>query len=167
MDNKTKILIVLPPLLITVLIVIATKFISFKEELTETERSILEFTPSSIEIINIKRGKTIHTDKELKGLLDFSSSSIAQRYPSTEGNLSSTRDYNEKKLSLIVITEGSKMAIINGIVAKEGDSINGVKIAKIEADRVLLKNKDMQWLYLKEVKQKQSLKGKTNEKGKK
>ena len=58
----------------------------------------------------------------------------------------------EGGLSLIVIIGKSRMAIIKGVVVKEGDSIDGVKIARIETDRVLLKDKTTQWLYMEKIK---------------
>jgi hypothetical protein len=152
MDNKTKILIVFPPILIIILIFVAN-FIPFKGELSKTERQMLEFTPSDIMIKDDKHPterRAVHVGREFKNPLDFDSYGIVGDSPPSpvEGDLVSGIDYNNG-LSLIVISGKSKMAIINGIVAKEGDIINGMRIVKIEPNRVLVKNKTMQWLYLK------------------
>jgi hypothetical protein len=40
---------------------------------------------------------------------------------------------------------------MNGKLVKEGDRINGMKIARIEEKKILLKNKSSQWIYLKEA----------------
>ncbi|HAK88648.1 MAG TPA: hypothetical protein DHV16_07570 [Nitrospiraceae bacterium] len=47
----------------------------------------------------------------------------------------------EKKVSLILINGGRKIAIINGIIVNEGDSIDSMRVEKIERGRVLLKDK--------------------------
>src|SRR3990172_8565513 len=57
--------------------------------------------------------------------------------------LSPTEIYNEieaKKISLILISDGLKMAIIDGTVVNEGDVINDCRIVKIEKDKILLKD---------------------------
>jgi hypothetical protein len=53
----------------------------------------------------------------------------------------------EQNVSFILIKGGKKIAIINNVVVREGDSINLGKVAKIEKGGVLIKNKEgEQWL---------------------
>jgi len=158
MDNKTKILIIFPPVLIIILILIATS-IPLKKSLTEIERQTLEFTPSDIKI---KERELVYIKRELKNPLKRDISIAVTRKPSpTEDNLASQIGYNDTALSLILISDETRMAIIKGVIVKEGDSIDGIKVAKIEPDRVLLKSlsprvvrgdKTTQWLYMEKEK---------------
>lgn len=114
-----------------------------------------------------------------KGLLEFRSESmpqIAQRKPSAPGRiaspiplvLASEKDFPQELLgdlapaeggtaaakrplavSLIVVGQGRKLAIIGGVVTKEGDVIDQQRVVKIERDKVLLKDKEGErWLRL-------------------
>lgn len=150
MDNKTKILIIFPPVLAIILIFVATS-ITFKDELSEAERQTLVFTPPDFKI---KRRQIIHVEKELKSPIVPGVSTAKGLPPSkTEVDLASQIltsqiEYNNNALSLIVISGKRKMAIIKGVIVKEGDSIEGMKVVKIEPQRVLLSNKTTQWIYI-------------------
>lgn len=146
MDNRTKILIVFPPVLIIISIFIAIS-VPFKERLSVAEKQTLEFVPSDI---RIKTREIIHVTGELKIPMDFNISDVTGDLasPVAGGDLVSQIGYNDNALSLIIISGKSRMAIIKGLVVKEGDSIEGIKVVKIEPQRVLLKNKIAQWLYI-------------------
>jgi len=145
MDNKAKILIIFPPILIIIFIFIATS-VPFKEKLSGAEKQTLEFVPSDIKI---KKREIIHVTGELKIPMDFNVSDAAgDLSPSIEGDLVSQIGYNDNALSLIVTSGKSRIAIIKGVVVKEGDSIEGIKVVKIEPQRVLLRNKTTKWLYM-------------------
>lgn len=47
----------------------------------------------------------------------------------------------ERKVSLVLVNGNRKMAIINGIVVREGDITGNSRVIKIEKNRVLLKDK--------------------------
>jgi len=47
----------------------------------------------------------------------------------------------ERKVSLVLVHGNRKMAIINGIVVREGDITGNSRVIKIEKNRVLLKDK--------------------------
>jgi hypothetical protein len=56
----------------------------------------------------------------------------------------------ESTVSLIVLGKAAKLAVIKGVVVKEGDAFQGDRVARIEKDRVLLKNgKEEKWLVAK------------------
>ncbi len=143
MNNKTKMLLLLPPLLI-VLCVFAANSIPFDQSLTESESQILDFISSDLKI---SEKQTTRTGKSIKGPFDFTKKSA--HIPKDKV---SDIDYNENSLSLTVISENVRMAIINGEIVKEGDVLKGMKIQKIEPERVLVNNKNAQWLYLEKTK---------------
>lgn len=147
MDNKTKILIAFPFVFVTALF-IAANYFPFKGGLTDIEDRVLAFTPASL---SIKERPAVSVSGEIKSPIDFSSPAVSASVEK-EGDLVPEMDYNDTYLSLIVISGKRKMAIIKGSLVREGESIDGMKIARIEPDRVLVKNKTEKWLYLERAK---------------
>jgi hypothetical protein len=146
MDRKSGILIMLPLVLIIAFVVAAYQ-IPLKGALSGFETEMLTFTPSDLKV-RIKQ--ITHKIRELDGHFDFESI-VADDATKNEDDLVKENGYNDTGLSLIVISGKKKMAIMNGKLVKEGDSINGMKIARIEEKKILLKNKSSQWIYLKEA----------------
>jgi len=147
MDNKTKVLIALPLALI-VLLIAAAVYIPFQIDLSGPEREILNFRPDNLEIRE-KKGVVISSN--LHSPIDFSTYTAGYS-PASESDLVPQLDYNDTSLSLIVISGKKKMAVINGSLRKEGETVGKMKIARIEPGKVLIKNKGSQWLYLKDTK---------------
>jgi hypothetical protein len=143
MNNKLKILIAFPFVFTIILFVIAG-YVPFKAGFTETEGRILAFTPSDLAI---KDRQAVLLSREITIPIDFSAADKGEK-PVKPGDLVQGIDYNDSNLSLIVVSGNRKMAIIRGALVREGDSIEGMKIARIEPDRVLLKNKTERWIYL-------------------
>lgn len=143
MDHKTKILIAFPVVL-AIILVFAAHYVPFTKDLSEAEQQILEFVPSDLKI---RAAQIVHAGIGLKSPILFKSPETARK-PVPKRDLAPQIDYNVKNVSLIVITGGKKMAIIEGKVLSEGDSIDGLKIARIEPERVLTKDKTERWLYL-------------------
>ncbi len=146
MDRKTEIFLALPLVLIIIFVVAAYQ-IPLKGALSGFEIELLAFTPSDLKV-RIKQ--ITHKIRELDGYFDFKSAA-ADDATEDEDDLVKENGYNDTGLSLIVISGKKKMAIMNGKLVKEGDSINGMKIARIEEEKILLKNKSSQWIYLKEA----------------
>lgn len=145
MDSKTKILIACPFAFIIVLL-IAANYIPFEGSLSETESRLLEFSPTAV---SIKESQPVQMSGEFKSPIDFRSPETVKAPVKGEDNDSvSPADYDVNKLSLVVISGKRKLAVIDGLLVREGDSVAGMKIAQIEHDRVLLKNKTAKWLYL-------------------
>jgi len=147
MDNKIKTLIAFPFVFVIILFVIAD-YIPFKTELTETETRILAFMPSA-PAINEKQKITV--SNELKIPINFNPV-LVEKIQTNGSTTVPEIEYGDSNLSLIVISGKRKMAIIRGTLVREGDIIEGMKIAKIEGERVLLKNKTERWLYLEKAK---------------
>ncbi len=146
MDRKTEIFLALPLVLIIVFVVAAYQ-VPLKGALSGFEIEMLTFTPSDLKV-RIKQ--ITHKIRELDGYFDFDSA-VAYNAAADEDDLVKKNGYNDTGLSLIVISGKKKMAIMNGKLVKEGDSINGMKVARIEEEKILLKNKSSQWIYLKEA----------------
>jgi hypothetical protein len=145
MDNRTKILIAYPLILIIILIMTASS-ISFEKEPLDKWKTI-KFVPSTI----VKKYREeFKIGRYLKSPIDFGTTGTSQGVLTYDA-LNSLEGYNDKDvLSLIVISDNNKMAIIKGFVVKEGDNIGGIKVIKIERNRVLLKDNTTKWIYLRE-----------------
>ncbi len=50
-------------------------------------------------------------------------------------------------LTFVIILEGKRSAMINNRFLKEGDTIEGYTVGKIEPNRVLLKGLEERWIY--------------------
>ena len=151
MDNKTKVFIFLPLALIIILAVSAD-YIPLIREWSGVELQVLEFTPDKLKVKELRKAQI---SRELQSPIDFKPAAVepaVEPVAELEDELVQRFNYNDNSLSLIVISDKKKTAVINGKLFKEGDTINGTKIAVIEPGRVLLKNKSSQWLYVKEVK---------------
>ncbi len=131
---------ILLPLIIIVLLVVAASLVPMEKSLSETEQLLLDFKASDL---TVKTRQGTGMTKYVKGPFDFSVKQVKARDDKVK-----QIDYNDTRLSLVVISDNSKMAIINGQVVREGDTINGMNVKKIEAARVLIKDKESEWLYL-------------------
>lgn len=158
MNQKIKILIALPFLLIIASLLISL-LITIPQPHTASEMKLLSFVPENV---NLYERHVSIINKDLKSPInaikapakDFPSIPLSDIAP--QGALSaSTGEPFDIKISMIVINE-RKIAIANGIVIREGDSISGMKVLKIERDRVLLKDIHQKgrdkWAYLEEAK---------------
>lgn len=135
---------ILLPVIIIVLLVTAASLVPMEKSLSETEQLLLDFKASDL---TVKTRPGAGVTKYIKGPFDFSVKQAKARDDKVK-----QIDYNDTRLSLVVISDNSKMAIINGQVVREGDRINGIKVKKIEPARVLIKDKESEWLYLENTK---------------
>ncbi len=147
MDNKTKIFIAFPFVFIIILLV-AANYIPLASEPSETEGQILAFIPAGL---SIKDSPMVSVSGEIKSPIEFLAAP-AELDQGKKDDIVAEISYNDSDLSLIVVSGARKMAIIKGLLVREGDSIDSLKIAAIEPDRVLIKNKTEKWLHLEKVK---------------
>ncbi len=145
MDNKTKILIAFPIILVIILIFVAG-YVPFSKDFSDAEEQILEFIPADLKIKELKR---LLVSGGINSPIDFKLSQIVQKSDS-KGDTAPQEDQIENNVSFIIISGKRKMAIIDGRLLTEGDQIDGVLIAAIEPGRVLLKSKISQWVYMDE-----------------
>lgn len=154
--NKEKIQIALPfiAILISLLVMKGINFKLFEPPLLPTEKKVLDFTPVKIAIKGEKNSK-IHDDI-------ISPFEITKKdFPSVPLSALTSHETRmdaqlpELKLTMIIMAQKSgNMAIVNGLVLKEGDIFSNMKVQRIEKNRILLKNvldaNKTRWLYLEE-----------------
>lgn len=163
-DRRMKIQMALPFLLI-IISLFAAKIISFKPTLTPAEMRMLGFVPEKIDIrekepFTVSRDlkSPFETAKAPPGYPSVPLSAVAPQTPAgAKPHLEPAKPPSELRVSMILVTEGRRMAIVNGLVVKEGDGIATMRIAKIERNRILLKEVDgkpaeTRWIYLEEKK---------------
>jgi len=145
-DNKILLIIITVPITALLLIFIISK-ISFDLSLSPTERKLFNFNYENIP-------KIVEKTSVLTGGLK--SPIVVSKYPSrTEfpeaplSELSLPVPSKDRRVSLILINKQKQMAIIDGKFLNTGDVIDNYRVAKIEKNRVLLKNKEGErWLIL-------------------
>jgi hypothetical protein len=139
--DRTRIFIALPLVCIIIFAVLAL-YVPFDRVVSDAEIELLDFRPLDLKILT----KTIASRViNREGPFDFMYAKSAPAHDSFHGG-----NKPGTNVSLIVISGKNRMAVIDGRTVKEGDSIGGMRIAKIESDRVLLQDRSSQWLYIKE-----------------
>lgn len=146
--NKEIALLVMP-LVISALCIVGVSLIKFKPRLSPDEQRLLvppsfqtvqitERTSNSEAVSMLESPITVVTAKE-----EYPQPPLSKIAPPPE----QVQKQEEMKVSLILINGGRKMAIINGVVVNEGDTVNQKKVAKIERKRVLIKDrKGERWI---------------------
>lgn len=151
LDNRFMLLIAAPFILI-VISILGIRFISFNPLLDPSEQRIEKFVHETT-LLTEQQPFDISGLKapfEIKKQIIPGSSSMPE--------ISEER-LMELKVSMIVVSEGRRMAIINGMVIREGDNIDVMKVARIEKGKVLLtyrtsedNSRKTKWIYMEGVK---------------
>ncbi|MFN3479874.1 MAG: hypothetical protein ACK415_05765 [Thermodesulfovibrionales bacterium] len=151
-DRNTKIKIALPFLLIIISLA-AVKFINFKPALTSEEMKILGFVSDRMDI---EERRPFEVDRDLGSPIEiarkkeFPSTALSTVAPQVSAEAEKPL---ELKISMIVVSEGRRMAIVNGLVVKEGDGVGIARIAKIEKNRILMAERQRtRWIYMEGMK---------------
>jgi hypothetical protein len=124
-------------------------FIKIKPFLTGMEKGLSMLSPDSIESIVDKQPLAFTSLDSPMGITyapkrDFPGVPLSRMAPPQQQE----EDAPEPVRVTFILTEGErKMAIVNGIVVKEGDMIQSGTVARIEKDRVLIKSeKEQRWV---------------------
>ncbi len=143
MDNKSKILIVFPIVLV-IIFAVAANYVPFREGFSDTERGMMDFMQSDL---TVKVKEYIRSAKALQGPFAFNFAAPGRKVQDV--NKAALREREDRmRVSLIVISGESRMAMVNGNIVTEGERIDDMKIIKIEPERVLLRNKTSKWVYM-------------------
>lgn len=132
------------PFIIFFFLTAAASRISFKSALSPAEQKFLSFSFESPHVV-LRQSVTaapVESPLEIKTAAkkEFPKTPLSKLAPQPGAG-------EEKKLSFILIKNGRKMAILNGIVVKEGDTIDQSRIKRIESDRILMATgKDEKWI---------------------
>jgi len=127
---------------VIVLVLYGLSYVKFQLFLTPQERNVLLFTHEKIKI-NERRVQVV---QNLKSPISVASDKAG--YPSVQlADIAPVEGTEGQRLTLILIKGKKKMAIIDNLVVREGDTISQGRVARIEKDGVLIKSKEgEQWL---------------------
>ena len=127
------------PFLVIALSAIILSFVKFRPGLPVPDTRIQ--TPLYGEVRLLKRTPLVATS--LKSPIHIPAASSGKGFPGVSlAEIAPQQSIaEERKLSLVFINGNRKMAIINGIVVREGDITGNSRVIKIEKNRVLLKDK--------------------------
>ena len=134
--EKNQITFIALPFILIFFSIIISSFMNFMPVLSPTERELSRFSYEKLQLIDKQPLQTTKLNSPIK-IPDRSQKDILQL------PISGAAFHNEieaKRISLILISDGLKMAIIDGTVVNEGDVINDYRIVKIEKDKILLKD---------------------------
>jgi hypothetical protein len=137
--RKKIIILSLLPFLLIIASVITASLIDFINPLTEKEQQLLDVTHESVGIF---RKEASVVKNNLKSPIEIPETFTPPISTATAGP--------GKGVSLIMIREEEKIAIINGKVAREGDIIDKMEILKIEKDKILVKSNRTKWIFMEE-----------------
>lgn len=134
--EKKQIRFIALPFILIFFSIIISSLVKFKPVLSPTERDLSRFSYEKVHLIDKQPLHVTKLNSPVK-MPDQSQKDIL-RVP-----ISGTGIHNEtetKKISLILIRDGLKIAIINSTVVNEGDVINNCRVVRIEKDKILLKD---------------------------
>ncbi len=134
--EKNQITFIALPFILIFFSIIISSLVKFKPVLSPTERALSRFSYEKVLLIDKQPLQVTKLNSPIK-MPDHSQKDIL-RVPISGAALHN--EIEAKKISLILISDGLKMAIIDGTVVNEGDVINDCRIVKIEKDKILLKD---------------------------
>ena len=130
-------------ILIVILLLAALSKVKFGFALSPMERDILLFSYNKVKITERKPSMVTNLISPIE--VATAPKSGYPKVPLSE--LAPGQKEMEQRVSLILIKEGKKIAVINNLVVKEGDTINLGRVARIDRGGVLIRNKEgEQWL---------------------
>ncbi len=136
-DNK-QIIVLISPVVATLFCIIALSHIKFKPSLSPVEEGLAGFSYQKAQIIRRQPIAVPAIDSPIR--VEAVSPKVGFPQVPLE-KMAPLEPEVEMKVSFILIYGGRKVAIINGMVVKEGDIFNQSRVAKIEKNRVLIKDK--------------------------
>lgn len=156
MDRKTVFLISMPVIAaLAVLFFLHSK--KFMPPLSPAENELAGFSSGAVPVVNIRQRiiasaleSPIKTPPAVqlqkREFPDMPLSQVAPAPGKTAGQVTTVQPPSYT-VTLIVENGGAKRAIINGVMVKEGDMINGAKVEIIEKNKVLLTDKkEPKWI---------------------
>lgn len=161
MDNLLKIKIAFP-FLFVIIGLLAVRFIDYKLVLNPSEMRIADFVQEEV-LLQTKREHHVIA-ANIKSPIEMPSSPgngfppvPLNQFVPQQGKLEAGSP--EFKVTMIVIGSKTRMAIVNGLVVREGSFVDRMVVKKIEKDRVLLAEHDVKsdkvspiWFSLEEIK---------------
>jgi hypothetical protein len=152
---KDIVILIAATLVMVIIIVFGLSYvIDIKPSLSLREKRFARFSYEKVKIVERKPAELANIkspleDTEGRGK-EFPSEALADIAPiiGDEKNRGMEKEKNAaQKLSLILIKDHARLAIVNGIVVREGDMTNSGRVQKITKDGIILKDSEGEkWL---------------------
>lgn len=134
--EKKQITFIALPFILIFFSIIISSLMRFKPVLSPTERELSRFSYEKVQLIDKQPLHVTKLNSTVK-MPDRSQKDILRiPIPGTEIH----NEIETKRISLILIRDGLKIAIISGTVVNEDDVINNCRVVRIEKDKILLKD---------------------------
>ncbi|MBF0558693.1 MAG: hypothetical protein HQL08_07935 [Nitrospirae bacterium] len=160
MDRRI-VLLISVPIVIAAAVLFYLRSIKFVPPLSAAEKDLASFAAGAVPAVSIRQ-PIVAVGLESPIKIAIAQSAQKKDYPATPlsqvapvpapGQSQKTPEPPSLQqasyvVSFILANGGSERAIINGIVVREGDMINGSRVEIIEKNRVLLRDKkESRWL---------------------
>jgi hypothetical protein len=138
--NKKMVLLIASPFVLILVGLLIASTVNFSTSLTPSENEILALSFDSVLLI-----KRNYVDgPALSNPIVMPVAGERSDFPGVplSDMVQLASSGRKKRLSLIFIKGGKRMAIIDGLVLREGDIIRESRIVKIEKERVFIKGKE-------------------------
>jgi len=130
-DNRFKVLCAIPVVLF-ILSFVVVDFMPYRSALTADEMQVINFVPEDLSLPNLKRSRPSG------GFVQPITLSPAQE-PTAETKPSEfSTEARRMKVTMIVRGSAGAMAVVDGALVREGDTVGSLTVKKIEANRVLV-----------------------------
>jgi hypothetical protein len=149
-ENKLDLLIIGIPVLVILSLLLVSE-VKFGVALSPQEQALLDFRSESLPRMVQRNPPALARVASPIPLVmasekDYPQELLGDIAPAEGGGPTEER---QLAVSLIVVGRGKKLAIIGGVVTREGDVIDRQRVVRIERDKVLLKDKEGErWLRL-------------------
>jgi len=153
--TKKFIILAALPFLLVAAAFFGARSVDFEELVfSPLERRVLHFSPETIEV-RIKNGARMAGSKAISDLRSVTGFFRAGKVITEGGGRGvllggAAIDPLAMKVSFIMRggSGSGNLAIVNNELVIEGDTIGGMLVKRIEEDKVLLKGKEMRWVYM-------------------
>jgi hypothetical protein len=144
-ENKKIIIFLISIPVAALIIIFAISKVKFAPSFSPVEQKVFSFAYENTPRITERKQSAVSS---VKNPIDPTKTS-EQGFPKASLEEIVPPPATEKRISFILINKNRRLAIIDGKLVHEGDKVDKHTIARIEKDKILLKNKEGEkWLKL-------------------
>lgn len=155
MHRDTMVLLSLTALISAIFIIGLPLIIKVKSDLTPVEKRYERFSHEKQKILE----RTVLDTSKIRSPMQEVENTLRNLPPEALADLAPVKDSikgkgteestvkREQRLSLVLVKDGTKLAVVNGIVVREGDMAGDAQVRKITREGIMLRDKEGEkWL---------------------
>jgi hypothetical protein len=145
-ENKKIFIFLVSIPVVAIIIIFMVSRVELSPSFSPAEQKVFNFTNEQTPRIEERRQLVVGS---LKSPIDLTKGS-EQGFPKTAlAEIAPSQEVTENKVSFIFVNQKRKVAIVDGKLVHEGDTVDNHRVAKIEKNKILLKSKEGEkWLKL-------------------